>query len=91
MDIIDFSLIRNQLKRIPKDIIKRLQRWAMYVESTGLTETRKIPGFRDELLKGKWKGHRSARLGHKWRVIYKHNKNGKINIIKIKKVVPHEY
>ena len=91
MSVIDFSLIRRQLKKIPKDIIKRLQRWAMYVENTGLIETRKIPGFHDELLTGKWKGYRSVRLGHKWRLIYKHDKNGKINIIKIKKVVPHEY
>ena len=91
MDVVDFSLIKNQLKRIPKDILKRLQRWAMYVENIGLFETRKIPGFHDEPLKGKWKGYRSVRLGNKWRVIYIHNKSGRINIVKIKKVVPHEY
>ena len=56
-----------------------------------LIETRQISGFHDEPLKGKWKGYRSARLGHKGRVIYKCHKSGKVNIIKIKKVVPHEY
>lgn len=91
MDVVDFSFVRSQLKRIPKDVLKRLQRWALYVESIGLFETRKIPGFHDELLKGKWKGYRSVRLGKKWRVIYKYNKNREINIVEIKRVVPHEY
>ena len=63
----------------------------MYVENIDLFETRKISGCHDEPLKGKWKGYRSVRLGNKWRVIYIHNKSGRINIVKIKKVVPHEY
>ena len=29
-----------------------------------------IKGFRDEPLRGKWKGHRSSRLGDQYRVIY---------------------
>ena len=91
MDVVDFSCVKSQLKKTPKDIIKRLQRWAMYVENIGLFETRKIPGFHDELLKGKWKGYRSVRLGYKWRAIYKYNNKGKINIVEVKKVVPHEY
>ena len=83
--------MEKQLKKTPKEIIKRLQRWAIYVETTGLIETRKIPGFHDEPLKGQWKGYRSVRLGHKWRVIYKYNKNDGRNIVKLREVTAHEY
>ena len=31
---------------------------------------RLIRGFRDEALRGKWKGSRASRLGQKYRVIY---------------------
>jgi addiction module RelE/StbE family toxin len=31
---------------------------------------RLIKGFHDEALSGEWKGHRSSRLGAKYRVIY---------------------
>jgi len=30
-----------------------------------------IKGFHDEALPGKWKGHRSSRLGIQYRVIYR--------------------
>lgn len=91
MDIVDFSVAEKQLKKTPKDIIKRLQRWAVYIEMIGLIETRKIPGFHDEPLKGKWRGFRSVRLGHKWRVIYKYNKSHVINVVNVKEVTAHEY
>ena len=89
--VVDFSTVEKQLRTLPKDIIKRLQRWSMYIEFIGLMETRRIPGFHDKPLKGKWKGYRSVRLGHKWRVIYEHNKNGTINIIRLQEITPHEY
>ena len=91
MDIVDFSAVEKQLRRTPREIIKRLQRWAVYVETTGLIETKKIPGFHDEPLKGRWRGYRSVRLGHKWRVIYKYNKGSGENIIELKEVTAHEY
>ena len=91
MDIVDFSSVEKQLRRVPKDIIKRLQRGAVYVETTGLVETRKVPDFHDEPLKGRWKGCRSVRLGHKWRVIYKYNKGNEENVIELREVTAHEY
>ena len=91
MDAVDFSTVKKQLKRTPKEIIKRLQRWSIYVETTGLIETRKIPGFHDEPLTGHWKGCRSVRLGHKWRIIYKYYKGEKVSIVKLRKVTAHEY
>lgn len=91
MDIVDLKHIRRQLKKIDKGIIKRLQRWVFYVETQGLLETRKIPGFHDEPLKGKWKGYRSVRLNKKWRAIYLYKKHNPISIVIIEEVSPHEY
>lgn len=91
MDVVDLSAVRKQLRKVPKDIIKRLQRWSLYIETIGLMETRKIPGLHDEPLKGKWAGYRSIRLGLTWRAIYKSKKDGSINIVMIKEVTPHEY
>lgn len=91
MDYADLTAVRKQLSKIPKDIVRRLQRWILYVETIGLIETRKIPGLHDEPLKGQWKGYRSVRLGKKWRAIYIHKKDGSINIAVIEEVTPHEY
>ncbi len=91
MDIVDLSKIKKNLKKIPKDVIKRLQRWVMYVEQSGLIETRKIPGFHDEPLKGNWKGYRSVRLGKLWRTIYKHKKDGSVHIAVVEEITPHDY
>jgi toxin HigB-1 len=91
MDVVDLSKVKKLLKKTPIEVIKRLQRWIKYVETIGLLETRKIPGLHDEPLLGKWKGFRSVRLGKKWRVIYKHNKEKGINIALIEEVTPHDY
>ena len=91
VDVIDFSAVQKQLRKTPKDIIKLLQRWALAVETVGLAETRKVPGLHDEALKGRLKGYRSVRLGHKWRAIYKYKKEGEIQIVKLKEVTAHEY
>ncbi len=91
MDVVDFSYVQKQLKKAPKSIIRRLQRWAMAVENAGLMSARKIPGWHDELLKGSWRGFRSVRLGHKWRAIYKQKKSSSGYIVELKEVMPHEY
>ncbi len=91
MDKVDLTKVSKQLRKVPKDIIKRLQRWILYVETQGLLETRKIPGLHDEPLKGDWKGFRSVRLGKTWRVIYKYEKSGEIHIARVEEITPHEY
>jgi len=91
VDIVDLSSVKKQLRKVPRDIIRRLQRWVLYVEMIGLIESRKIPGLHDEPLKGKWKRYRSIRLGKTWRAIYIKKKDGSINIAEVKEVTPHEY
>ncbi len=59
--------------------------------NSSLEETRKIPGYHDEPLKGKWKGHRSIRLSKAYRAIYEINEDGQLTIIEIVEVSKHEY
>lgn len=61
------------------------------VEHEGLEESRKIPGFHDEPLKGKRKGERSIRLSRAYRAIYSVRSKGKISIAYVEEVNKHEY
>jgi len=64
---------RRVVRRIPKtpvDILKRYEKWKDIVAISGPQGLRQIKGFRDEPLRGEWKGHRSSRLGGQYRVIY---------------------
>ena len=63
------SLIKS-LKTIPLRIRKEYEIWKRIVELQGIQGLREIKGYRDEPLKGEWKGFRSSRLSLKWRVIY---------------------
>jgi len=64
------SLVRK-LARIPVGVLKRYEKWKDIVEISGPDGLRLIKGFHDEALRGQWKGHRSSRLGLKYRLIYK--------------------
>ena len=57
----------------------------------GLNETRKIPGYHDEPLKGKRAGQRSIRLNRAYRAIYTVEKDGTIKFVEILEVNKHEY
>ena len=56
---------------ISQEILKRYEKWKDIVTVSGPSGLRQIKGFHDESLSGEWKGHRSSRLGLKYRVIYK--------------------
>lgn len=60
----------KDLHTIPKFINDKLEMWIATVEEVGIEETRKVPGFHDEPLKGKRKGQRSIRLNRSYRAIY---------------------
>ncbi|ASD63980.1 type II toxin-antitoxin system mRNA interferase toxin, RelE/StbE family [Bdellovibrio bacteriovorus] len=60
----------KQLKRIPSHIKEALRYWAESIELIGLSQTRKLPGYHDEPLKGDRKGQRSIRLNRSYRAIY---------------------
>lgn len=91
MDKVDFSPILRNIIKFPVHIISKLRQWARWVEEVGLEETRKIPGFHDEALKGNRKGQRSIRLSRGYRAIYTVHPEDKNRIILIEEVSKHDY
>lgn len=61
----------KQLDRVPDFIRKKVLFWIFLVESNGLAEVMKSPGFHDEPLKGERKGQRSVRMNNAYRLIYR--------------------
>ena len=81
--------VEKQLRSLPEDVLKRYEKWKDIVFVTGPNGLKLIRGFRDEALKGKWKGHRSSRLNKQYRVIYT-VENDKV-LVKVMSVSPHDY
>jgi addiction module RelE/StbE family toxin len=79
----------KQLGKAPSEILKRYEKWKDIASLSGLPGLRLIKGFHDEALKGKWRGHRSSRLGEQWRVIYK--VVAKRMTFQVVSVTPHDY
>ncbi|MCH8135644.1 MAG: type II toxin-antitoxin system mRNA interferase toxin, RelE/StbE family [Proteobacteria bacterium] len=69
--IFEHRNIQRCVRKIPKDVLKRYEKWKDIVEMSGPAGLRLIRGFNDEALRGDWKGHRSSRLGEQFRVIYR--------------------
>lgn len=63
--------VDKQVAAVPKDILKRYEKWKDIAEISGPPGLRLIRGFHDEALSGEWRGYRSSRLGLQWRVIYR--------------------
>ena len=63
--------VDKQAAVVPKDILKRYEKWKDIAAISGPPGLRLIRGFRDEALSGEGRGYRSSRLGLQWRVIYR--------------------
>jgi len=74
------STAEKQLVKIPGHIVKKLALWADLVSIEGLAAARAIPGYRDHLLKGEWKGYRAIRLSA-----------GAIHLVYVEEVNKHDY
>lgn len=81
----------RDLEKIPLHIKLKLQSWVDAIERIGLSETRKIPSYHDEPLKGDRVGQRSIRLSRAYRAIYESKGNGDILLITVMEVNKHEY
>ena len=79
----------KQLESLPMDVLKRYEKWKDIVSISGPDGLRQIKGFRDEALRGEWKGHRSSRLNVQYRVIYKVEKD--LVLVQVVSVTPHDY
>ena len=60
----------KQLEKVPEFIKNKALLWIFLVETDGIWEVMKSPGFHDESLKGERKGQRSVRLNKAYRLIY---------------------
>ena len=63
--------VDRQVASIPKEILKRYEKWKDIASISGPPGLRLIKGLHDEALAGEWQGYRSSRLGLQWRVIYR--------------------
>ena len=87
--ILEHRQVGKRLRRIPREVQVNYHEWKRIVELEGPQGLRLVKGFHDEALKGEWFGFRSSRLGRKWRVIYKVEKERLI--VYVVEVNPHEY
>jgi proteic killer suppression protein len=65
--------------------------WVGSVQTVGLEQTRKVPGYHDEPLKGTWVGHRSIRLSRSYRAIYIVRTDGFVEFALVEAVNKHQY
>jgi addiction module RelE/StbE family toxin len=88
-EIYEHRKAAKQLESLPTDVLKRYEKWKDIVSISGPDGLRQIRGFRDEALRGEWKGHRSSRLNIQYRVIYKIQKD--LVLVQVVNETPHEY
>ncbi|MGB5474714.1 MAG: type II toxin-antitoxin system mRNA interferase toxin, RelE/StbE family [Gammaproteobacteria bacterium] len=87
--VLEHRRVVRRLPKLPIEILKRYEKWKDIVSISGPDGLRQINGFRDEALRGEWKGHRSSRLNIQYRVIYKIQKD--LVLVQVVKVTPHDY
>lgn len=80
----------KDLETVPTYVASKLQAWKDGVQTLGLEEMRKRPGFHDEPLKGDRKGQRSIRLSRSYRAIYRIVREQVVFVL-VEEVNKHEY
>jgi len=85
------SLARKHLKKAPRHIVENLAAWVDDVETQGLEEARKVPGYHDEPLHGERRGQRSIRLSRSYRAIYIVKSEGDAQFVSIEEITKHAY
>ena len=88
-EIYEHRMAVKQLETLPVGVLKRYEKWKDIVLISGPDGLKHIRGFRDEALRGEWKGHRSSRLNIQYRVIYKIEKD--LVLVQVVNVTPHDY
>ena len=85
------KLARKQLRNMPRHIVENLASWVDDVETMGLEEARKIPGYHDEPLRGERQGQRSIRLSRSYRAIYVPKTQAVVEFVSIEEITKHAY
>ena len=81
--------VEKQVESVPREILKRYEKWKDIAMISGPPGLRLIKGFHDEALRGKWLGHRSSRLGLQYRVIYR--VISEQSLFQVVQITPHDY
>jgi mRNA-degrading endonuclease YafQ of YafQ-DinJ toxin-antitoxin module len=81
--------MEKQLDTVPREILKRYEKWKDIAIISGPPGLKLIKGFHDEALRGEWRGYRSSRLGLQYRVIYR--LIPKQALFQVVHITPHEY
>jgi addiction module RelE/StbE family toxin len=81
--------VEKQLDAVPREILKRYEKWKDIAAISGPPGLKLIKGFQDEALRGEWQGYRSSRLGLHYRVIYRVIPEQ--SLFQVVHVTPHEY
>ena len=87
--IYEHRRLDKQLSKTPLEVQKRYEKWKDIVKISGPTGLKLVRGFRDEALRGEWKGFRSSRLNQQYRVIYQIE--GDQLMVQVVEVTPHDY
>jgi addiction module RelE/StbE family toxin len=79
----------KRIRSLPIEVLKRYEKWKDIVAISGPAGLRRIKGFRDEALRGEWKGYRSSRLSIQYRVIYRIETTRVL--VKVVDITTHDY
>ena len=90
-EIVESKSAQKELAKAPKEILVSYEIWARLVEEHGTSILREFKGYHDEKLHGHWAKFRSSRLNLKWRVIYQVDRGGKIEVVNVSRITPHDY
>jgi addiction module RelE/StbE family toxin len=81
--------VEKQLDALRGEIVKRYEKWKDIAMISGPPGLRLIEGFRDEALRGEWRGYRSSRLGLRYRVTYRVIREQ--SLFQVVQITPHDY
>ena len=87
--VFEHRRLDKQLAKAPMEVQKRYEKWKDIVSISGPEGLRLIKGFHDETLRGDWKGCRSSRLGIKYRVIYRIERDQ--ILVQVLDITAHDY
>ena len=87
--VFEHKRLSRKLGKLPVEVLKRYEKWKDIVQLSGPQGLREIKGFHDEALSGDRRGHRSSRLGIKYRVIDK-PKDQEV-IVEVINLTAHDY
>ena len=88
-EIFESRQLLRHIDKLPKEILKRYEKWKDIIRCSGPGGLHVIKGFHDESLKGEWLGYRSSRLGLQFRVIYRVER--KEVLVEVFDVSAHDY